>query len=124
MGKPTPTKPEPVWTFKSGRWRSKAWLEWVRTLPCQCEDPRCPLCTRTCNDRIVAAHLRYGPQVGMGIKPDDFLVYPLSNTIHEVFHREGQQSFGWQMERVIWVWREAIRQGILVVEDPKFSIPF
>lgn len=96
---------------KQRRWQSAEWLKFVRSLPCRCGDPRCPPCSGERQDRIVAAHLRN--RTGVGQKPHDFLVYPLSDTIHRIFHDKGQPDVAWQLERVTEVWHIAFDRGLL-----------
>lgn len=95
-----------------GRWRSSAWREFVRSLPCSCADPRCGNCNGSGNySPVIAAHLRN--MSGMGGKPDDFLTYPLSDHIHKAFHSEGQPGVGWQLEQVTRALRAGLEKGVL-----------
>lgn len=122
--------PKRGWTMdRRGRWRSKEWLDFVRSLPCSCRDPRCPNCHTLANGRgpvvVVAAHLRLGARTGMGAKPDDFLTYPLSDWIHREYHNGGQQSVEWQMERVVQAWRAAWSRGMFTFGDTFLAmLPF
>lgn len=97
------------------RWGSPEWRAFVRSLPCSCRDPRCHNCSFTAypTTPVIAAHLRNF--AGMGQKPCDFLVYPLSDQIHKVFHSNGQQSVSWQLERVIATLRAGFERGVLQV---------
>ena len=97
------------------RWRNKKRLAFVRSLRCRCRDPRCPPCSGTGSDRIVAAHLR--SMSGAGIKPHDFVTYPLSQTIHTLFHNHGQNAVSWQLARVEEVWAEAFDRGVLLFDS-------
>lgn len=103
---------------KFGRWRSPAWLEFVRSLVCRCGDPRCPTCSpwsaTGSSRRVVAAHLRAGWS-GVGVKPDDFLAYPLTDEVHRAFHGGGQPGAEWQLERVAESLRAGFARGVLVV---------
>lgn len=105
---------------KLGRWRSSAWLDFVRRLRCACRDPRCPACSRLLEPdgsrRIVAAHLRTC-QTGAGAKPDDFLAYPLTDAMHRLYHGGGQPGAEWQLERVAEALRAGFRRGVLVVRS-------
>lgn len=106
---------------KFGRWRSIDYLRWVRSLSCCCRDSRCPNCGINPSgktDHVVAAHIRYGTDVGLGIKPDDFLVIPLTNTIHTIFHQSGHPALKWQMERLAGVLCMAFRRGVLKLDEP------
>jgi len=90
-----------------GRWRSPRWRSWVRTLPCVCNG----------SYQTIAAHFRYGSQVGTGAKPDDFLVYPVTHETHQRWHQTGQPSWAQQAEWVAGVWRMAARRGLLAITD-------
>lgn len=69
-------------------------LKWIRTLPC--------LISGTWPD-IHAAHIRYGDArydkraTGLGEKPDDRWVVPLSAIIHMNQHTEGEKNWWWAM---------------------------
>lgn len=99
-----------------GRWKSDSWKEFVRQLPCACHDPRCG----NCNGKgpftdVIAAHLRTA-YTGMGARPDDFLVYPLSDGIHKIFHATEQPGVAWQLERVTDALRAGFSQGVLSID--------
>lgn len=113
---------------RAARWRASAWRAFVRSLPCSCRDPRC----RNCNPwkgaptRVVAAHFRT-TSTGLSLKPDDFLIYPLSDQIHRVYHDGGQPGIEWQVERVAETLREGFRRGVLSLghpEPPEGAIPW
>ena len=93
------------------RWACYEYRACVRTLPCRCGDDRCPACTEGApgDATVIAAHLRCF--TGMGQRPSDWWVYPLSAHIHQVFHNEGQPSIEWQIARVDEVWLAAIAEG-------------
>ena len=100
---------------KSGRWRSRAWLLWVRSLRCCCADARCPNCGMWSFhlDMIEAAHWRHGASVGTGLKPDDFFSYPLTSTMHRRYHQAGQLPHKLQFRWVQFVWKQACSDGVL-----------
>lgn len=99
-----------------GRWRSDAWRAFVRSLECSCREPGCPNCTLIGpRAQVVAAHLR--SMAGIGAKPDDFLVYPLSDSTHKDWHAHGQPTVARQLELVAVALRAGFRQGVLVVKD-------
>lgn len=108
-----------------GRWRSSEWLEFVRSLRCACRDPRCPACSRLLDldgsRHIVAAHLRTC-STGTGAKPDDFLAYPLTDTVHKLYHSGGQPGAEWQLERVAEALRAGFRRGVLVVRPEEVQL--
>lgn len=113
---------------KAGRWRSREWRAFVRSLPCSCGDPRCSNCRPWLGrpSPVIAAHLRTSA-TGLGIKPDDFLTYPLSDQIHKVYHNGGQPGPEWQLERVAETLREGLRRGVLRFEGgepPNEVIPW
>jgi len=54
---------------------------------------------------------------GIGAKPDDFLVYPLSDSTHKDWHAHGQPTVARQLELVAVALRAGFRQGVLVVKD-------
>jgi hypothetical protein len=113
----------PTWEIIGERWRSPGYLAYVRSLGCRCQDPRCPNCQHErglARVPVQAAHLRM-TGCGMGVKPDDFMVYPLSAAMHELFHRKGHPGDAWQMDRVIWTWREAFRDGIFCIGSAPMS---
>ena len=64
--------------------RDPAWLETVRDMPCVLTGKPGP------ND---PAHLRYGHGGGMGVKPPDNRVLPLSRELHAQQHRVGEVRF-------------------------------
>jgi hypothetical protein len=119
---------------KHGRWRSDAYLRWVRTLRCSCGNSMCPVCNishgisggfSSFSTRTEAAHFRYGASVGMSMKPDDFMVYPLCSFVHRQFHTSGHPSASWQMERVVQTMRLAFQRGILALDSsPREAFPF
>ena len=110
--------------FNKGRWRSAAWRAFVRSLDCGCHDPRCPNCNHLGPpDAVIAAHLR--SQAGMGTKPDDFLCYPLSDTIHTTFHNVGHPDVAWQLERVTRTLRAGLRRGVIRIDtETETDIPW
>jgi hypothetical protein len=62
------------------RWQSRAFLEYVKTLPCSVPD---------CNGRTIeAAHM--GAR-GIGRKVHDTLAIPLCREHHEESHRQGRE---------------------------------
>jgi hypothetical protein len=113
-------RPAPGGEFdRFGRWRCTEWLEFVRTLPCECSDPRCPNCSPSgiTPTHVVAAHLR--SMAGIGAKPHDFLVYPLSDTIHRTFHVHGHPSVGWQLERVTRALKRGLQAGVIRIDHER-----
>lgn len=69
---------------KSKTLRDPAWLKAVREMPCVLTGKPGP------ND---PAHIRYGHGGGMGMKPPDNRVLPLSHELHIEQHRVGEVSF-------------------------------
>lgn len=67
--------------------RDKAYLKHVRGLPC--------VVTGRMGDDIDPAHIRYGLGGGMGMKPGDDVVLPLSHNEHERQHRFGGEVDFW-----------------------------
>jgi len=105
---------------KFGLWRSRRWLEFVRSLPCSCRRHDCPNCSRHALGEptpVVAAHLR--SHGAMGVKPDDFLVYPLADAMHRRFHDTGQPSVEWQLDRVTEALRAGFDAGVLRCVEQK-----
>lgn len=104
-----------LWRWgKGGRWRSSEWLQWVREQPCCCGMAQCPNCGGWAGrETVEAAHWRYGAACGLGRKPDDFMVYPLSWSQHRIFHGGGQPPHAVQYQWVRSVWARALGQGIL-----------
>ena len=85
---------KPTWGMdKFGRWRSRTWLAWVRELRCS---------ESGVHGDVVAAHFRTACS-GIGAKPDDFLVYPLSDRVHKRYHQEGHPDHADQ-----WRWTTAV----------------
>lgn len=108
---------------RAGRWRSDEWKAFVRRLQCRCEDPRCPSCGMREGSGpggVIAAHLR--SNAGMGIKPDDFLVYPLTNSIHTTFHNKEQPGVELQLQWVTHALRAGFQAGVLQVNEPTYDI--
>ena len=56
--------------------------------------------------------------VGIGVKPDDFVVYPLEWGEHERFHALGQPDQEKQARWVAAVWFRAARIGLVQVRTP------
>lgn len=69
----------------SSRIRSRAHLDWVRTLPCAA----CGQSWAPCDP----AHVRRGTDGGTGLKPSDNWVVPLCHPCHLEQHRVGEASF-------------------------------
>lgn len=67
--------------------RDPAWLKAVREMPCVLTGKPGP------ND---PAHIRYGHGGGMGMKPPDSRVLPLSHDLHLQQHSIGEKRF-WLM---------------------------
>jgi len=105
-------------------WKSSEWREFVRSLPCRCDDPRCPNCSPYTAKggpvRVEAAHLR--SQTGVGQKPPDFMCYPLSSAIHAIYHREGHPGVAWQLARVQEVLSAAFERGALQFDPDVASL--
>ena len=70
---------------KPVRVRSRAHLDWVRTLPCAA-------CGQSWRDSD-PAHVRIGTDGGTGLKPSDRWVVPLCHPHHAEQHRIGERSF-------------------------------
>ena len=68
---------------KQKRIRDRAWLDEVRDQPCIITG------TTPCDP----AHIRYGLAGGMGLKPNDNRVVPLTNQLHRYQHEIGELSF-------------------------------
>lgn len=100
------------WKLHRGRWRCAAWLRFVRLLPCCCG--LCPTCTSGFRDPVQAHHIRYGPQVGMGMRPDDCLTLPLSSTAHRLVQSGAALSTEEQLHRLTKVWAMAEGVGFLM----------
>jgi hypothetical protein len=54
----------------------------------------------------------------MGLKPDDFLVYPLDDVTHQRWHAGGQPPFETQARWVASVWRRAAVLGVIQASTP------
>ena len=102
-------------TDKTGRWRSPAYLEWVRTLPSCVRYYNAPDPTGS----VVVAHMRY-PGCGMGVKPADCLVYPCADSTHKYFHSQGHPELSKQMEWVMRVISLSVSSGLIVADDVSF----
>lgn len=89
------------WTVRKGRWVSRRWLDFVREQPCVVSGLE--------GETIQAAHFRY-PGCGMGVKPSDFMTYPLAAGVHDMFHRMGQPAHETQLN---WVKATIRRAGAL-----------
>ena len=115
---------EDAFMDKHGHWRSHVWRRFVRSLRCCCGDSRCPTCgPLRVPDRVVAAHLRN--RAGMSVNPDDFLCYPLTDTIHRIYHNKGQPSVARQLEFVTETLRLGFQRGVLLIdEDPEGLVDF
>lgn len=70
--------------FKKPRIENPAWLKKVRDMPC----------VLTGNpDNNDPAHIRFGHEGGMGLKPGDDLVLPLRHDLHGTQHQVGEVAF-------------------------------
>lgn len=78
-------------TKASKRWRSKAYLKFVRRLPCSV-----PYCQET---GIEAAH--FGPRAA-GRKVHDCLAIPLCTTHHRESHQDGR---AWEFYDSVTIWQ-------------------
>ena len=107
-----------LWSFdRRGRWRSREWRRWVTQLPCSCGRADCSNCGPGMAWPVEPAHLRYGSATGLGMKPDDFLTYPLGAGQHRSFHNGGQPTQADQFAWVIETWRRAHQEGVLLVAE-------
>lgn len=70
--------------FKTPVIRNPKWLKRVSDMDCVLSNTPGP------ND---PAHIRYGLEGGMGMKPGDDLVLPLTHTLHQVQHNIGEVKF-------------------------------
>jgi hypothetical protein len=86
---------------KIKRWRSKNYLDWVKTLPCA-----------ICGADAEPHHIKgCGHYSGAGLKADDILTMPLCHQHHMACH-DHPESFG-QERMVIDTILQAARGGIL-----------
>ncbi len=101
--KRTASKKAPPTKRKDGRWRSEAYLSWVRTLPCcSCRGPG--------GD---AHHLiGVGQLGGMGTKAPDSYVMPLCRLCHQAIHNS-PEDWPTQWEWVARTVALAIHEGLL-----------
>ena len=114
------------WTRDAqGRFRSPDYLAWIRSLRCSCGGVLCGSCNSKNSTlprgRIIAAHVRYGAAVGMGVKPDDFCVIPLDALVHQRFHDHGHPDLKWQVERLIQTWRMGFECHVLELSDASLA---
>jgi hypothetical protein len=87
--------------------RSKAYLEWVATLPCcGCGQPADEA------HHIIAA----GLGGGMGTKPSDFMTMPVCRICHDEIHRDSKKweaTNGPQFKHVCLTHEQALDEGII-----------
>ena len=86
------------------RFRSKAYLQWIREQPC--------IVTGREGPGIQAAHFRF-PGCGAGIKPMDLFTYPLHWSVHDSYHNHGHPANEVQMRWVTNTVTRAFNHGIL-----------
>lgn len=72
--------------------RSDGHLKWIRGHIC-CLD------SDNCDGKIQAAHVRFGNDGGVGMKPGDNFTLPLCAEHHAAQHRIGEPSF-WQQAKM------------------------
>ena len=92
------------------RIKSKAYLEWVATLPCS-------ECKAT-DGTEVAHHLkgRYAPlSGGMGYKADDWLTMPLCFKCHTQIHPGDAELMNWQPYFILKTLDKAFDDGIITI---------
>lgn len=65
--------------------RSSKYLKWLRKLPC--------VVCQTITKPTEAAHVRFGNDGGMGLKPSDYRAVPLCHDCHTYQHTVGEPSF-------------------------------
>ena len=105
-----------LWRIQRNLWKSQDWLRFVRSLPCCCKLSSCPNCSGGVPERVEVHHIRYGAHVGLGRKPDDFLVLPLSPAMHSRVHLHEELTLVGQWQRLLEVWAIAERCGFLLVD--------
>lgn len=66
--------------------RDKKHLAWIRNLPC----------VITNKSPCDPAHIRISGNGGMGVKPDDSRVVPLTHGLHNEQHRVGEVTFWYE----------------------------
>jgi hypothetical protein len=94
----------------SKRIQSKAYLEWVATLPCIGCEVR--------DGTVVAHHLkgRAAPlSGGMGYKASDWLTMPLCFQCHTQMHSGDAAFMDWQENFILRTLNEAFNQGIIEI---------
>jgi hypothetical protein len=90
--------------FKKDRVKDHAWLKKLKTMEC--------VVTGQSGENVVIdpSHIRYGQTGGMGLKPPDNLVLPLTHGLHTLSHSMGEIAF----------WRQYIlRNDHLLMESLK-----
>lgn len=105
--------------FKQKVIRDKRHLEFIRTLPC----------VKTGVIGVEAAHLRAGlpkwKKGGMGYKPCDSCVLPLSHEAHAMQHRIGEESFwggymglkeAYELSQLLWLYTGQSDKAIEAIE--------
>lgn len=89
------------------RLKSKKYLDWVKTQPC----------VITGVYGVDAHHISAVGLGGMGLKPSDYLAFPLCREYHDELHRHGAQTWeenhGPQWAYVAQTLHRAIEQGVL-----------
>ena len=95
---------------KNKRVESKAYLEWVATLPCiECG---------AADGTVVAHHLkgRIAPlSGGTGYKASDWLTMPLCHECHDAMHRGDYELMDWQGIFILKTLDKAFNEGIIEI---------
>lgn len=98
---------------RNPRNRDRDYLAWVHQLPCLTTGRHCP---------VEAAHIRYSDlrygkrQTGMGTKPDDRWVVPLSPEEHRDQHAHGERAW-WEAKRIDPVLVAALLYSHFLADD-------
>lgn len=69
---------------KSKAWRSKKYLDFIRSRPC---------CVSGAEVNVIAHHVRCLGHGGMGLKPPDYCCVPLTQELHQELHDKGERTF-------------------------------